>query len=465
MQVSSVRSHLGVALLASLLFAACQGDAAAGVAPEAPPVSSATEAPPVSTAPDEAAGADEPGPPSDSEQTSPTVTIVAQRNQDHITALGRSTADFAGALYRVSPTAGNLAFSPYSIATALQMTSGGAAGETLAQMRSTLGVTLSDDDLHAAAQALAEELAGDSEGVELAVANRIWAEQQWEPLIRDGFRELMTSRYATGGFELVDFIGSHAEVRAEINRWVSERTREHIPELIPDDVIDGLTRFVLTNAVWFKGTWAAQFEEDATTDRAFTLVDGTSVDVPTMFLDTELRYADGEGYQAVTLPYEGRDFEMLVVLPDAGEPAAIGARIGAELVSEIETKAHRRPVHLYLPRFEFRWSSSLVDTLKALGMVLPFDDTLADFSRMADTSRVDGLYIGEVMHEAFVEVNEEGTEAAAATAVIMQTRGRAQSEPPPPVEVRVDRPFFFFIRHRATDTLLFVGRVVDPRSS
>lgn len=366
---------------------------------------------------------------------------------------------FGAALFARAAADGddNVLLSPVSVAVALHMTLAGASGETRAEMERALEVAGLGDGLHAASGAFQRALS--APGASTAeIANRVWVEQQWDERIRPAFRETLATDY-DGGMELVDFIANYEAARGRINAWVAEQTRDKIPELIPQGALTSLTRLVLTNAVYFDANWMEPFDEDRTIDAAFATPDG-EVEVPTMHSHGELRYARHESAQVVTIPYEEREWEMVVVLPDAGALAEVEADAAAVLDGAM-AQLRTEKVNLALPKFTFRWSGSLVDTLKALGMRSAFGRD-ADFSRMADLDGTDGLYVSDVLHEAFVEVDEEGTEAAAATAVIVATR--AAAVPRPVIDFRVDRPFLFAIRHVDTGAWLFLGRVTNPVS-
>jgi serpin B len=359
----------------------------------------------------------------------------------------------------------NLFYSPYSISLALAMTYAGAGSETEDEMAEALHFLLSQERLHPAFNALDQELAQrgegaegkdtadgqDSEGFRLNVANAIWGQEDYQFL--DTFLDVLAQNYGAG-LRTLDFAGSPEESRVAINDWVSEQTEGKIEDLIPQGGIDALTRLVLTNAIYFNAAWANPFEEAATGEETFSLLDGSEVSVPMMRQSESLGYAEGDGYQAVELPYDGREMSMVVVVPDWGEFGAFEDSLDAGQVEAIIEKLSRRQVALRMPTFEFDARFSLKEVLAALGMSQAFSGA-ADFSDM--TGKKD-LFISDVFHKAFVSVDEAGTEAAAATAVVM----RLTSAAPDPVEVNVDHPFLFLIRDVKTGAILFVGRVVDP---
>ena len=383
-------------------------------------------------------------------------------------ALVEGNATFAFELYRLlTEREGNenLFYSPYSISLALAMTYVGARGETQVEMADVLHFTLSQERLHPAFNALDQELAQRGEGAEgkgeadsrgakgfrLNIANAIWGQEDYRFL--DTFLDILAQNYGAG-LRTLDFAGSPEESRVAINDWVNEQTEGKIEDLIPQGGIDALTRLVLTNAIYFNAAWANPFEEAATREEAFTLLDGREVSVPMMRQSESLGYAAGEGYQAVELPYDGREMSMVIVVPEEGEFEAFEDSLDAGQVEAVIEQLRRRQVALKMPRFEFDARFSLKEALTALGMPQAFSDA-GDFSGM--TGKKD-LLISDVFHKAFVSVDEAGTEAAAATAVVMKLTSAA----PDSVEVNVDRPFLFLIRDIETGAILFVGRVVDP---
>ncbi|MBT9164007.1 MAG: hypothetical protein DDT24_00934 [Chloroflexi bacterium] len=234
-----------------------------------------------------------------------------------------------------------------------------------------------------------------------------------------------------------------------------DQTEGRIEDLIPQGVIDVLTRLVLTNAIYFNAAWQHPFIEAMTEDGLFYLVDGGEVTVPMMRQTESFGYAEGEGYQAVELLYDGGELSMMILLPQAGDFRAFEEALDAQAVDEIIERLERRQVALSMPRFEFDSRFSLRATLAAMGMPAAFSAEGADFSGMTGNRE---LFIHDVIHKAFVSVDEAGTEAAAATAVVVGI----VAMPPEPVEVTVDRPFIFLIRDIETGTILFVGRVLNP---
>jgi serpin B len=369
--------------------------------------------------------------------------------------------DFAWMLYRqVVSGEENLFYSPYSVSLALAMTYAGAAGDTAGQMAQALQFNLPAERLHPAFNKLALELAGRSavEGVEpdsafrLNVANSLWGQQGFS--FEQAFLDTLARNY-DAGMHLVDFEHDTEAARQAINDWVSKSTQERIKDIIPEGAVDALTRLVLANAIYFKAAWLYPFDAANTQTGAFHLTDGGSVDVPMMYEEKGLGYIKGEDYLAVELPYAGGQLSMLVLLPDTGGLAGFESRLNGGVVRGIVSAMTYTEVRLTLPKFRMEWSAELSTGMKALGMTDAFDPGSADFSGM-DGAR--DLFISGILHKSFVSVDEQGTEAAAATAVIV---GEA-AMPSNPVEVKVDRPFLFLIRDNPTGAVLFIGRVTNP---
>jgi serpin B len=376
--------------------------------------------------------------------------------------LVRGNSEFAFALYQQAvPEDGNVFYSPYSISLALAMTYAGAKGQTADGMAQTLHFMLPSDRLHPAFNKLALELESRSRSkdldpdqvFQLNVANSLWGQSGFA--FEQEFLDTLARNYAAG-MRLVDYAKDAAGARKEINEWVSRSTNQKIKDIIPPGALDALTRLVLANAVYFQAAWLHPFESDATQQGPFRLMDGTTVDVPMMHEQASLRTMHGEGYRAVELPYAGYQLSMLILLPDEGAFDGLEAKLDAALVDSTLQALQSGQVILAMPKFKFEWSQSLAGGLNALGMREAFDPQAADFSGM-DGRR--DLYITDILHKAYVAVDEDGTEAAAATVVIV---GATSIQPAPPIAFTIDRPFFFLIRDNPTGTILFVGRVTDP---
>jgi len=354
---------------------------------------------------------------------------------------------------------GNLFYSPYSISLALAMTYAGARNETEQQMANTLHFILPQERLHPAFNSLDQQLASrgegakgkDEKGFRLNIVNAIWGQEDYEFLSE--FLDVLAENYGAG-LRLLDFIKAPEESRVTINDWVSDQTEGKIEDLIPQGVIDEMTRLVLTNAIYFNAAWLNPFNEDLTQDGTFYLLDGSEVTVPMMQQTESFGYAEGEGYQAVELPYDGSQLSMVILLPESAQFDSFEQSLDADYVDAILTDLEDRQVALTMPKFEFESEFSLADTLSEMGMPVAFS-AAADFSGMTGNRE---LTITDILHKAFVSVDEAGTEAAAATAVVVGLT----SVPEQPVQVTVDRPFIFLIRDIETDAIVFVGRVMNP---
>jgi serpin B len=386
--------------------------------------------------------------------TSPDVSPSAQAS------LVEGNSAFAFDLYQpLKEEEGNLFYSPFSISLALAMTYAGARGETAEQMADTLQFLLDQDRLHPAFNWLDAELASRGEGAEgkdgqgfrLNIVNAIWGQKDYEFL--SDFLDVLAENYGAG-LRILDFMTETEKSRLAINDWVYDQTEECIEDLIPQGAIGALTRLVLTNAIYFNAAWAYPFNEDMTADGPFYLLDGGQLVVPMMKQTESFGYTEGEGYQAVELLYDGGELSMVILLPEAGKFEAFEKGLQAQQVSDIISVLQPTEVALTMPRFEFDSEFSLKDTLAEMGMPIAFTEN-ADFSGMTGKPE---LLISDVVHKAFVAVDEAGTEAAAATAVPMELT----AVPEPPLEVTIDRPFIFLIRDIKTGSVLFVGRVMNP---
>lgn len=377
-----------------------------------------------------------------------------------LATLVNGNSAFAFDMYQaLSEEGGNLFYSPYSISLALAMTYAGARGETGQQMADALHFTLREDRLHPSFNSLDIELSQrgkdakgkDEEGFRLNIVNDIWGQKDYQFLTT--FLDLLAENYGAG-LRTLDFANAPEESRIAINNWVSDQTEDRIEDLIPRGLFDALTRLVLTNAIYFNAAWQHPFSEDITKDGSFYLLDGGEVTVPMMRQTESFGYAEGNEYQTVELPYDGRELSMVILLPRAGKFKMFENLLDAEQSRAIMEDLKFRRVTLMMPKFEFESGFGLRETLVALGMPVTFSGG-ADFSGMTGNR---DLFISDVIHKAFVSVDEAGTEAAAATAVVM----KLTAVPETPLEVTVDRPFIFLIRDIETGIILFVGRVVDP---
>ena len=385
-------------------------------------------------------------------------------------ALTHGGHDFAFDLYRrlADEEEGNIFLSPSSIRTALAMTWAGARGGTEEQMSRVLRFNLPPQQVHGHLAALLEDLndpGTDEEGnpfYELAVANALWGQAGYP--FRDDFIALLDDRYGAGLHE-VDFIRETEPSRQRINRWVEQQTHDRISNLMPEGSIMPETRLVLTNAIYFLGGWEHTFDDRHTRDAAFHLPDGRRIEVPTMQQTERLRMMEEGELKVLELPYRGGEMAMLILLPNGGDDDAQpgkalerlekAGKLTADNFRGWVERLRPRRVEVHLPRFSFTSEFGLNSTLAAMGMTDAFDPRRADFTGIAS---VEELFISAVQHKAFVKVDEEGTEAAAATGIAVGVTAM----PPPPTPFHVDRPFLFIIRHNESGEILFMGRVDEP---
>jgi len=380
----------------------------------------------------------------------------------------RSSNAFGLDLYRrVRVKPGNLILSPASISIALTMTWGGARGETAEQMRRVLHFEGTVDDLRATAGHLALALQDPERPVTFRIANQLFAEKTYE--LQREFVEKTRSAFGAP-LELLDFRQAPEASRSIINRWVEEKTEERIEDLVPPGGITADTRLALVNAIYFLGDWEEPFAREATRPAPFHLSALESIDVPTMHRQGRFGIVHREGLTALELPYArsgAAGLSMVVLVPDAVDGLeALEAALEAGKLEELLAALTLDEVRLALPRLEVSPGASLAlaEDLRQMGMPLAFDPARADFRGIADPpDAADRPVIGEVFHKGFVKVDEKGTEAAAATAVIMQRAGAALA-PAPVRELKVDHPFLLLIRDQSSGLILFLGRVTDPRA-
>jgi serpin B len=402
----------------------------------------------------------------------PVLAEVLQSSQPRLTpanvppedvkAVVDSNTAFALDLYkqlRQATPGDNLFYSPYSISIALAMTYGGARSDTEKAMATALHFTLPQDRLHQALNALSLELSKRGQGAKgkdnqpfrLHIVNAIWGQKDYAFL--PGYLDLLAQNYGAG-LRILDFKQAPDPSRLTINDWVSDQSENRIRDLIPPGAITPLTRLVLTNAIYFNAAWLHQFEKSLTSPGVFHLLDGEDVTVPMMKQTKFFGYTSGNNYEAVELPYDGNEISMVILLPGNGQFASFENSLDARFAESVIGNLKNTQVALTMPKFKIESSIGLNKALSSLGMGIAFTDS-ADFSGMTGKPE---LFISNAIHKAFAQVDESGTEAAAATAVIVGVT----SIPASPVAVTVDRPFIFLIRDIKTGTVLFTGRVMNP---
>lgn len=351
---------------------------------------------------------------------------------------------------------GNLFISPFSVSTALAMTYAGADGDTEAQMADVLHLPMPEDKLHATYNYLLKDLnrrVEDSDS-ELRVANALWAQKDFDFLKQ--FVMLLEDNYEAALHE-VNFKDPRGRQDASelVNGWVEDRTEGKIEDLIQPDMLSKLTRLILTNAIYFKGSWAQEFKDRKTYDSPFTLSDGTELEVPTMHQSSKFQFAHLDGVKALELPYSDGDLSMVILLPDTHEGLEkLEKSLTFGRLKRILGNLRETEVNVALPRFKITWKAMLEKPLKEMGMKDAFSLPPADFSGMTGSK---DLMIQHVVHKAFVEVNEEGSEAAAATGVVIGKTSIVVRK-----EFRANHPFLFLIRDGETGSILFMGRVANP---
>lgn len=378
-------------------------------------------------------------------------------------ALVSGNSGFALDLYQqVRKKEGNLFYSPFSISTALAMTWAGAKGQTEIDVAKTMHFDLPQSDLHPAFNWLDQELdsrgqgaqGADGKGFRLNVVNALWGQIGYS--FEAPFLDTLALNYGAG-MHIVNFQDQPQQAADLINGWVSDQTEGKIEKLVPVEVLTPATVLVLTNAIYFNAAWRDPFEPNSTQDGSFTLTDGTTVTVPMMHGNPEMPFVKGDDYAAVALPYDGDELSMVMILPDVGALDTFEASLDAAKLDGIIAGMSEHMVDITMPKFKFEYELGLKETLKAMGMEIAFESGVADFTGINSKGQP---YIQDVLHKAFIGVNEAGTEAAAATAVII-----GDESAPEPASIALDHPFLFVIRDNLTGSILFVGRVADPTKS
>lgn len=360
---------------------------------------------------------------------------------------------------KLSTSKDNILFSPYSISTALAMTYAGARGQTEKQMAKVLHFSLEKKNIHAAFDQTRKRLSDirQKRAVELGVANALWMQQDHS--FTKNYTDLIANNYG-GSLNRVDFKKAPEATANIINSWVQKETNNKISDLIQAGTLKPETRLVLTNAIYFKGKWSSPFKKEDTEDDTFWLSSKNKIKVPMMFQENKIQYMENELIKAVVLPYRGNDISMIIILPKKIDGVKEVERLlSAEIFRSWLPLFHIADVMVYLPKFKVTYESHMSKTLISMGMTNAFD-------RSADFSGLDGtraLFLSDVIHKAFVDVNEEGTEAAAATAVEGMMKSASMPRKERPKEFRADHPFLFLIQERHSGSMLFMGKGNNPQ--
>ena len=381
---------------------------------------------------------------------------------DGATFAGDNAAFALDAYRQMASSGGNLVFSPASISIALAMTYAGAAGTTASEMAGAMHFSLPPERLHPAFDALDLALASRGQGYKGAdggpmrvdVVNAAWAERTYA--FQAAYLDTLATSYGAG-INLLDFAGAAESSRQTINAWVAGETENKIQNLLPEGSVDASTRLVLTNAVYLNAAWKTPFDPTDSYDGSFTLLDNSTVTAHLMNVALTAPAVQGTGFVAAAIPYDDERLSLLVVVPDAGTYPQFEASLDAAKLESIVAGLTNQAVVLWLPRFKVETAQELAALLQGLGMTSAFSPGLADFYGMDGTR---DLYISNVIHKAFISVAEKGTEAAAATAVVIK-----RSSAPMGLNVSADRPFLYFLRDEPTGAILFLGRVLDPTQS
>uniref|UniRef100_A0A1A8GER8 Leukocyte elastase inhibitor n=1 Tax=Nothobranchius korthausae TaxID=1143690 RepID=A0A1A8GER8_9TELE len=379
------------------------------------------------------------------------------------TPLSQANTSFSLALFKKlgeKDNSSNVFFSPLSISSALAMVMLGARGNTATQMSESLKTLDLRDDVHSGFAHLLSELNKSDAPYALSVANRLFGEQSYQ-FVQDYLEE--TRKYYKAELQAMDFIHNTETARLNINSWVEKETQGKIKDILDQGAVNGLTKLVLVNAIYFKGNWNKQFNESATRDASFRINKNSSKQVKMMHQKSKfpLTYISEAACQVLEMPYKGKELSMLIFLPNNIEDSTTGLEKLESVLSYENFVEWTRPdmmdeveVQVGLPRFKMEEKYDMKAVLMSMGMVDAFDTGKSDFSGM---SPANDLFVSEVYHQAFVEVNEEGTEAAAATAAVMMLRCALR-----PAAFIADHPFLFFIRHNPSNSVLFAGRYCSP---
>jgi len=394
------------------------------------------------------------------ENPNPEKRVFTPADDTNATAEGvdqlvESLNDFSFEFYKeiIESEEGNVFFSPYSIFVALSMAYEGAGGNTSDQMQSILNVLQNDSTTLGSFGRLYNLLNQNQDGYTINTANAFWAHQDYKFL--DEYLGLLQNFYMAEANEL-DF-AKNVEAADIINSWIEDQTNDKIKDMIDPSILSDYTKLVLTNAIYFKGLWSNPFNPDNTYVADFNLATDETVDVNMMKSDSEnsdYNYTETDDLKILELPYSGNELSMILILPKENNISAAESALDAENLASWKVSLFGQEVDVEIPKFKFEKKYTLNDLLIEMGMVEAFQPGIADLSKMDGTH---DLFISKVLHQSFVEVNEEGTEAAAATVVTVELTAVLD-----PIEFIADHPFVFLIQHKSTGAILFMGKVMDP---
>lgn len=364
-----------------------------------------------------------------------------------------SNNQFAIDFYKqiASQEKGNIFFSPFSLSTAMAMTYAGARGVTQEQIAQVFHFGDNTDKYHTQLGNTIKQINSKTGTIQLKIVNNLWAEKTY-PFTKP-YTKLMTAAYKAT-IKPMDFINKFEESRLAINANILKATNEKIKDLLPPNSLNNLTRLVLTNAIYFKGDWKVTFKKELTSERDFYIEQKKSIKCSMMSVKSQFNYYEDSKLKAIEIPYTGNNFSMVVILPNSNITLdEITKMLSNDIIVDIQRELNQQEVSLSIPKFKLSNGYQLKQLLSSMGMPQPFTDD-ANFTGM---STLNNLKISDVFHKAFIDVNEQGTEASAATAVVVATKSvqRVQS-------FIANRPFLFLIKEKSTETILFMGRIADP---
>lgn len=380
-----------------------------------------------------------------------TLSIAKQGNTQNL-----SNNQFAIDFYKqiAIEEKGNIFFSPFSLSAAMGMTYAGAKGVSSEQIGKVFHFNANDDKFHTQLGNTIKQINSKATTIQLKVVNTLWAEKTYP--FNKAYNKLMTTAYSAT-IKQMDFINNFEQSRLAINDNIFKATNEKIKDLLPPNSLNTLTRLVLTNAIYFKGDWKTMFKKELTSDRDFFLTPQKSIKCKMMSVKSNFNYYEDSKIHALELPYVGENFSMVIILPQSNIPLEeVTNFLSNDIIADIIREFNKQEVTISIPQFKLSNGYQLKTLLSKMGMPQPFTDD-ADFTGMTTSNK---LKISDVFHKAFIEVNEQGTEAAAATAVVVATKSVHFVK-----SFIANRPFLFLIREKSTGTILFMGRVVDPTKS